>query len=43
VYVYVAYRSQQPDGETEQEVMQKLQDNNIDASQFVEYSTAYCQ
>jgi hypothetical protein len=34
VYIYVAYRSKQPDKATVKEVMKKLQNNQIDVKQL---------
>jgi hypothetical protein len=39
----VSYRSQHPDEETKEEVMNKMKENNIDASQLVEYKTDNCR
>ena len=41
--LYVGYRSYRPDNETVEEVKQKLQENNIDVSQFVEWSVEHCR
>jgi hypothetical protein len=42
VYVYVGYRSKNPDGKTVIEVLQKLKDNNIDVSQLVDWPVKSC-
>jgi hypothetical protein len=42
-YVYVAYRNHHPDEATKKVVLKKLQDNNIDVSQFKEMTADYCQ
>jgi hypothetical protein len=44
-YVYVGYRSKQPDKETLHDASKKLKENNIDVSQLVEYEywTDHCQ
>jgi hypothetical protein len=39
----VSYRSQDPDEATENLVKKKLQENNIDVSQLVEYKIEHCQ
>jgi hypothetical protein len=38
----VAYRSFRPDEETVEEVKQKLQENNIDINQLVEWPEDHC-
>jgi hypothetical protein len=42
-YVYVAYRSQDPDEATVGDVLRDLKEHHIDVSQLVEYSTDHCQ
>jgi len=39
----VSYRSQHPDEETREKVRKELKENNINASQLVEYKTDHCQ
>jgi hypothetical protein len=39
----VEYRSSHPDEQTVKDVMKELQDNNIDVTQFLEFSTDHCQ
>jgi hypothetical protein len=39
----VGYRSSHPDEQTVKDAMKELQDNNIDASQLVEFSTDHCK
>jgi hypothetical protein len=41
--VYVAYRSKQPDEETVKNVKNVLQNNSIDISQLLVFSTDHCQ
>jgi len=41
--VYVSYRSQHPDQDIQEKVRKELKENNIDASQLVEYKTDHCQ
>jgi hypothetical protein len=41
--VYVSYRSQHPDEETREKVMNEMKKNNIDASELVEYKTDQCK
>jgi hypothetical protein len=39
----VAFRSQEPDEDTAKDVLKDLNDNNIDISQLVEWTTDHCQ
>ena len=39
----MAFRNKDPDEVTEKGVMKDLQDNNIDVSQLVEWTTDHCQ
>jgi hypothetical protein len=41
-YTYVGYRSQHPDQQTVEEVLKKLQENNIDVSQLVKLPVVHC-
>jgi len=41
--VYVAYRSKEAGEETLKDVKNVMQDNNIDDSQLLEFSTDHCQ
>jgi hypothetical protein len=41
-HIYVEYRSRNPDKATVQEVMTKLQENNIDVSQLKEWPADNC-
>jgi beta-lactamase superfamily II metal-dependent hydrolase len=41
-YTYVGYRSQHPEEETVEEVKKKVQENNIDGSQLVEFPVDHC-
>ena len=43
VNVYVGFRSQIPDKETEKRVMEYLKENNIDTNQLVEWKVDNCQ
>jgi predicted unusual protein kinase regulating ubiquinone biosynthesis (AarF/ABC1/UbiB family) len=43
VSLYVAFRNKDPDEVTEKGVLKGLQDNNIDVSQLVEWTTDHCQ
>ena len=43
VSLYVAFRSQDPDEVTAKDVLEDLQDNNIDVSQLMEWTTDHCQ
>jgi hypothetical protein len=40
--LYVGYRTYRPDNETVEEVKQKLQENNIDISQLLEWPVDNC-
>jgi transcriptional regulator of NAD metabolism len=42
VSVYVAYRSKRTDEKTVEEVMEKLQKNNIEFSQLVDWAANHC-
>jgi hypothetical protein len=42
-FVYVAFRSKNPDEATVKEVQKILKDNNIDIKQLVEITTNHCQ
>ena len=37
------YRSQQPEEETEKDVLKELKDNNIDVREMVEWTADHCQ
>jgi beta-lactamase superfamily II metal-dependent hydrolase len=41
-YIYVGYRSQHPDQQTVEEVVKKLQENNIDVSVLVAFPIDHC-
>ena len=41
--IYVAYRTYLPDERTVNEVKQKLEENNIDIEQLVEWPVDHCQ
>ena len=43
VSVYVAHQSHNTDEDTVKDVLKDLQDNNIDAGQWVEFQTEKCQ
>jgi hypothetical protein len=43
VSVYVAFRSRYPEEATVEEVLKKLQESNIDTSQFVKLTVDHCQ
>jgi len=43
VAVYVGFRSRHPDEETVNEVHRKLQENNIDVSQLVDWTAHNCE
>jgi hypothetical protein len=40
--LYVGYRTYRPDNETVEEVKQKLQENNIEFSQLLEFPVDNC-
>jgi hypothetical protein len=42
VYVYVAYRRQQPDKATVKRVVNELKENNLDINQLTEYKKDHC-
>jgi hypothetical protein len=42
VYVYVAYRRQDPDKATVKRVLKELQENNLDINQLTEYKKDHC-
>ena len=42
VFIYVAFRSFRPDLATVWDVLKELRDNNIDESQFLNFSTNRC-
>lgn len=43
VSLYVAFRRKDPDEVTAKDVLKDLQENNIDFSQLVEWTTDHCQ
>jgi hypothetical protein len=42
VFIYVAFRSSQPDLATVWYAMKELRDNNIDVSQMANWSSKHC-
>ena len=43
VYVYVGYRNQRPDENTEKHVLKELQKNNIDVKKLLDWNPDDCQ